>query len=169
MESAKKGWIKASDVVEIVASPDVQANFTRIGICKPVITERTVQNWLKKLDWHYKQSQNGIYIDGHERDNVVQYRKAFIEQWKAYDKRFHQWDDDGNLCPLPQGFPIPGGRFHLILVTHDELTFYQNDERKVAWAHPDKAATPKQKGEGQSIMVSDFLTVEWGRLCDGNK
>jgi hypothetical protein len=110
-----------------------------------------------------------MYIDGHEQEDMVQYRKAFIKRWKGYDKQFHQWDDDSNLHPLPKGFPVPSGQFHLILVTHNESIFYQNDEQKVAWAHLDKTATPKQKGEGQSIMVSDFLTVEWGHLCDSNE
>jgi len=28
---------------------------------------------------------------------------------------------------------------------------------------------PRPKGDGQSLMVSDFLTVEWGCLCDNNR
>ncbi len=32
--------------------------------------------------------------------------------------------------------------------------------------HASKKGTPKPKGKGQSIMVSDFLTMEWGHLCD---
>ena len=55
--------------------------------------------------------------------------------------------------------PLP-----LILVTHDELTFFQNDERKTHWGHQDSWPAPQPKGEGQSLMVSDFLTAEWGRL-----
>jgi hypothetical protein len=66
-------------MVKIVASPNVQESFAHIGICKPVIMERMAQNWLNKLNWHYKQSQNGMYIDGHEQEDMVQYRKAFIE------------------------------------------------------------------------------------------
>ena len=79
------------------------------------------------------------------------------------------WGNDGNPLPPPQEFPVPGGRFRLILVTHDESTFYQNDLRKTHWAHESTKATPRQKGDGQSLMVSDFLTSEWGRLCDGEK
>jgi hypothetical protein len=79
------------------------------------------------------------------------------------------WDHNGNPLPLPTGFPVPRAHFRLILVTHDESTFYQNDERKTHWAHSSSTPTPKQKGNGQSLMVSDFLTVEWGRLCHGKK
>jgi len=49
-ERAKVGHIKAADVVEIVSSPEMQANLRRIGVCKPMITERTACDWLKKLD-----------------------------------------------------------------------------------------------------------------------
>ena len=47
--------------------------------------------------------------------------------------------------------------------------FYQNDERKSAWAHKSDKAVPRPKGDGQSIMVSDFLTSDWGRLRDDNE
>jgi hypothetical protein len=168
-ECAKGGYIKATAVVKAVSCPEIQASFTQVGVCKPTITERTACNWLKKLNWRYEEKKNGMYIDGHEREDVVQYRKVSVARWKEYDKRFHKWDNDGNLLPLPSGFPIPGGRFHLILITHDESTFFQNDERKTHWVHSSTTATPKPKGNGQSLMVSDFLTVEWGRLRHGTE
>jgi hypothetical protein len=165
-ERAKNKFIKASDIVEIVASPDMQDRFAQIGVVKRSISERTAQRWLWKMRWRYRSLQRGMYSDGHERADVVTYRKAFVDRWMEYEKRFHIWDDDGNLMPLPKGFPVPGSRFRLILITHDESTFYQNDQRKTRWAHDSQKAVPQPKGEGQTIMVSDFLTVEWGRLCD---
>lgn len=72
-EKAKEGFIKAIDVVDIVASLEMQANFTRLGICKPKISERTARNWLAKLKWRYGRTRNGMYIDGHEREDVVEY------------------------------------------------------------------------------------------------
>lgn len=165
-ERAKRGYIKAADVVEIISSSDMQANLKRVGVCKLAITERTACNWLKKLNWRYEQKKNGMYIDGHEREDVVQYRRAFVARWKEYEKRFHLWDHNGNLLPFPTS--VSGSRC-LILITHDESTFYQNDERKTHWAHSSSTPTPKPKGNGQSLMVSDFLTVEWGRLCHQEK
>ena len=165
-ERAKSGYIKVADVVEIVSSPEMQVNLRWVGVCKSTITERTACNWLKKLNWRYEQKKNGMYIDGHEREDVVQYRRAFVARWKEYEKRFHQWDHDGNLLPLLASFPVPGP---LILITHDESTFYQNDERKTHWAHSSSTPTPKPKGNGQSLMVSDFLTIKWGRLCHQEK
>jgi hypothetical protein len=72
-ECAKRGYINTADVVEIIKSPDMQAKLRRVGVCKPTITERTACNWLKKLNWRYEEKRNGMYIDGHEREDVVQY------------------------------------------------------------------------------------------------
>ncbi|KAI5823804.1 hypothetical protein K523DRAFT_210212, partial [Schizophyllum commune Tattone D] len=164
-ERVRKGeFIKARDVCEIVASKEMQDVFRKAGICKPSITERTARRWLNKLSWRYQRKRNGMYIDGHERPDVVEAREKFVQRWKEYEKRFVHFDNDGNPLPPPPGFPVPGGRFRLIPVTHDESTFYQNDTRRVYWQHTSTRAAPQPKGEGQSIMVSDFLTSEWGRL-----
>ena len=47
--------------------------------------------------------------------------------------------------------------------------FYQNNKRKTHWAHSSMTATLKPKGNGQLLMVLDFLTIKWGHLCDENK
>ena len=110
-----------------------------------------------------------MYVDGHEHSDVVEYRQAFMERFKIYERRFHTWDDSGNELPRPSGFLVPGaiGRFRLILVTHDESVFYQNDQRQIHWGCPGGGA-PKPKGEGVSLMVSDFLTA-WGLLHDEDR
>jgi hypothetical protein len=111
-----------------------------------------------------------MYIDGHERDDVVEYRKGFVERWKEYEKRFVIYDNNGNVLSTPTGFPVPQGvRFRLILVTHDESTFYENDRRKTIWMNNETKAVAEKKGEGQSIMASEFLTSEWGRLTNGDE
>jgi hypothetical protein len=32
-----------------------------------------------------------------------------------------------------------------------------------------KNAAPRPKGEGQLLMVSNFLTTDWGHLCDEDR
>ena len=160
---AKSGFIKAQDVCEIVASEKFQILFSRLGIHKPGISLSTAQRWLTKMEWRYSKMKNGMYIDGHERDDVVAYRHEFVHRWAEYETRFQIWDDNGN--PLPQASNLR----RLILITHDESTFFQNDERKTCWNHQASQPTPKPKGEGQSLMVSDFLMAEWGHLCDDNR
>lgn len=108
-----------------------------------------------------------MYIDGHEQEDVVQYHNQFLERWKGYEKHMVTYDNDGNVDSTPMGFPIPQGQqFHLVLVTHDESTFYVNNCCKSMWTHKSDKATPQSKGEGPSIMILDFQTVDWGRLKD---
>jgi hypothetical protein len=171
VEKAKGSFLKAQDVVEIVASSKMQAIFEQKGISKLSISSKTALRWLEKLGWTYGKLKNGMYLDGHERLDVVEYRRGFVERWMGHERRFHRWDHDGTELPRPNGFPVPGaiGRFRLILVTHDESTFFQNDERNTGWSHATSKSKLKAKGNGQSLMVSDFLTSDWGRLRDGDE
>jgi hypothetical protein len=170
VEKSKNGFVKAEDLVDLVASPEMQKAFSEKGISKESISKSMANRWLQKLDWRYQRAQNGMYIDGHERKDVVAYRCAFVERWGGYELRFHCWDDEGLELPRLNGFPVPDGLpFRLVLITHDESTFYQNDRRKIMWAPTTDRPTPQPKGDGQSIMVLDFLTSEWGRLCNGNE
>jgi hypothetical protein len=163
-EISKNGYIRAQDIVDYVARPEVQS---RLGTkaCVPHVT--TARKWLHKLRWRYTRKRNGMYIDGHERDDVVKYRDGFIARWKEYEKRFVIYGNDGEISMQPAGFPVPQiGRFRLILVTHDESTFYETDRRKTKWVHMSEKPQPVKKGDGQSIMVSAFVTPDWGLLRD---
>ena len=171
VEKAKGSFLKAQDLVEIVTSPDMQAIFAQKGITKLAISPKMALRWLEKLGWSYGKLKNSMYLDGHKRSDVVEYQKAFVERWMGHERRFHRWDHNGNELPRPDGFPVPGaiGRFRLILVTHDESTFFQNDECATGWNHADSKSKPKAKGNGQTLMVSDFLTPDWGHLRDGDE
>ncbi|THU75878.1 hypothetical protein K435DRAFT_706193 [Dendrothele bispora CBS 962.96] len=171
-ERSKDRYITAKDVVDVVASAEIQEKLKEAGIEKRAVTERTGREWLKKFKWRYSKKRNGMYIDGHEREDVVAYRKSFVDRWQTqYAPRMYTWgndDDEKFTGHAPKGFVLPvhlcGRPFRLILVTHDESTFYANDQRRAYWIHASEKAKPVKKGEGISLMVSDFLTVEWGRL-----
>jgi hypothetical protein len=111
-----------------------------------------------------------MYIDGHEREGVVTYHQQFVNWFlTCYTPWMHTWDNDG-IEMKPIGFHSPeiNGCFRIIPVTHDESTFYANDERKTQWIHESQKAAPERKGEGTSIMISDFLTSEWGCLTSAD-
>ena len=79
------------------------------------------------------------------------------------------YDWDGAVNMKPKGLYVPGGCFWLILVTHDESTFYSNEQPKSKWTHTSEKPTPECKGNGVSLMVSDFLVPEWGWLRDNEE
>ena len=107
-EKLKNGLIKASDLVDLVASLKMQDQFKLAGINKPSISEHTAHRWLGRLGWQYGKQQNGMYVDGHERKDDIQYRNTFVQCFKQYERHFHLWDDDGKELPPPSGFPVPG-------------------------------------------------------------
>ena len=54
--------------------------FPALGI-EGAISERTAQHWLRfKLGYQCKESKKGLYVDGHERPDVIKERNDFIEQ-----------------------------------------------------------------------------------------
>ena len=80
------------------------------------------------------------------------------------------YNDDREVFKSPNRFGVPQDtQFQLILVTHDESTFYKNDCCKTLWQHTTHAPTPEQKGERESLMVLDFLTPKWGHLKNVNE
>lgn len=76
VEIAKNGYIRAQDVVDFVATEKIQGMLSskNRGICL-----WTAQRWLHKLDWRYGRKKRGMYIDGHERDDVIKYQGEFIQ------------------------------------------------------------------------------------------
>ena len=79
------------------------------------------------------------------------------------------YDWDGAVNMKPEGFYVPGGCFQLILITHDESMFYSNDWHESKWMHTSENPTPEHKGDGVSLMVSDFLVPEWGWVQDNEE
>lgn len=73
MERVRNGFIKAQDVCEIVKSKKIQCLFSWLGVHKPKISLSTAQKWLIKINWCYNETKNGMYIDRHERDDIVAY------------------------------------------------------------------------------------------------
>jgi hypothetical protein len=43
------------------------------------ISESTAVRWLKKMGFSLCRVQKGVYVDGHERKDVVESREKFIE------------------------------------------------------------------------------------------
>lgn len=158
-KSRPNGDVCAQDVADFMKTPAMK---THLGI-KSGISLRTAQRWMNRMGWRYGQPKKGMYKDGHEEPEVVSYREKFCKRWTEYSKRMATFDNDGNRIADPAGIDLANGIYPLIHITHDESTFHANDQRRMRWNNPD-AIAPQPKGEGQSIMVSDFLTREWGRL-----
>ena len=94
---------------------------------KPFISLLTAQRWLAKLKWRYKKVKNGMYIDGHEQNDVVAYWSAFVHRWAENKTWFPFLDDNPH--------PHPSNLRTLVLITYNKSTFFQNDKRTTCWSH----------------------------------
>ena len=103
----------------------------------------------------------GIYYDGHERSDVVEYREKFLEEIFQYEKYMAKYEGK-SMERIPPALEL--NEEEIVLVTHDECIFYSNDGKRGVWAKSGELPLRK-KGNGRSIMVSEFLTEAYGRLC----
>ncbi|RIA99536.1 hypothetical protein C1645_811341 [Glomus cerebriforme] len=127
---------------------------------KKSISIKTSCVWLKKLGVAPQSIKKGIYFDGHEREDVIEYRKEFLDKMLIYEMFMSTFEGEN----IEQKDPIllPNEKLH-IFITHDECLFYANDDRPIVWA-PIGEPPLRKKGQGKSIMVSDFLLEINGRL-----
>ncbi|UZO10264.1 uncharacterized protein OCT59_001859 [Rhizophagus irregularis] len=105
-------------------------------------------------------NHKSIYYDGHERPDVVEYRKSFLDEIYSYEKYMAKYEGETmeRIPPI-----LESDDKEVILVTHDECIFYSNDGKRGVWAKSGELPLRK-KGNGRSIMVSEFLLEECGRL-----
>ena len=50
-------------------------------------TKQHVRRWLVNLRFSQEQHQKGVYVDGHERDDVVECTGIFLTQMVELDKK----------------------------------------------------------------------------------
>ena len=99
-----------------------------------------------------------MYYDGHERPDVIKYRQTFLDEIYSYEKSMAKYEGENMERILPTLGP---NEKEIIFVTHDECVFYSNDGKRGIWAKSGELPLRK-KGNGHSIMISEFLIEEYG-------
>ena len=94
-----------------------------------------------------------VYFDGHEREDVIEYRQIWAKRMMGYLELSQQYDPNDVSVEVPLVLPV--GQKQHVLVTHDESTFYANDYQKQAWLENDESYC-LPKSQGRSIMISEF-------------
>ena len=64
-----------------VIIPALDLSEKKSSICKC-----TAINWLKKLGYMCRDVKKGVYHDGHERPDVIEARKKFLDQMQQYER-----------------------------------------------------------------------------------
>ena len=104
-----------------------------LGLSKSV-SERTAQRWLIKLGWRQTRLKKGVYMDGHERSDVVKYRnETFLPLMAKYEEYMVKWVENGrgdfehiepNLCPREK---------RIIPIFQDESSFHAGEYKSNVW------------------------------------
>ncbi|KAH9843219.1 uncharacterized protein C8Q71DRAFT_698833 [Rhodofomes roseus] len=149
-------YVKAMDIVYYLDRTEVKA---RLGL-KRTVSHATAKRWMQVLGYRWTKAPRGQYVDGHERKDVVQYRQeVFLPRMAALEARMLTWSKEGDEEYGPHLEPKD-----VVMWKQDESQFYAHDRRKLRWVHQSETATPEQKGEGASLMVSDFISADYGWL-----
>ena len=153
-----------------------KANMTSVSFCKWVNEEllpnqvlepgyprkiglETARKWLHHLEFHVLDQKKGVYIDGHERDDVIEYRQnflckmvsiGFLNKDNAPTVEAAQFLPDDLECPSPHQLE------RTVVILHDESIFTANEDQKLQWGSADMHVI-RPKGKGAGIMVSDFI------------
>ena len=127
----------------------------------------TSLRWLHHLGFEVLSPKKGVFVDGHERPDVVAQRKEFLR--KLVKIGFLHFTDAptpeaAKALPTDIESPTIDRREKLIVFCHDESTFQCNDDQNLQWGYKgEKMMKPKSKGAG--IMVSDFVDNRNGFLA----
>lgn len=106
--------------------------FPELGIVpKQPISLRMAQRWLIKLGWCRTVIRKGVYMDGHEREDVVKYcNKIYLPKMLAFERRMVKFEGPDLVRVEPTLEP---GERHIKPYYHDECCFHVNDNIQSAW------------------------------------
>jgi hypothetical protein len=136
------------------------------------LAERTANEWFKRCGYKWSDIRKGVYKDGHEREDVVKYRKeVFLPRMAELEPTLVKWElqeatttePEHLVLREPDPSSLPPGIRPRLLCTHDECSFNSTDGQHRGWVHEDHVPF-FNKGRGQGMMTSEFVTPGDGNL-----
>jgi hypothetical protein len=100
------------------------------------LSERTARRWLIKLGWRRTTLKKGVYMDGHERPDVIDYRvNTFLPLMAQLEKRMVHWVANGSELVRVDPELGPDEK-RVIAVFQDESCFHVNEYKRDVWCAP---------------------------------
>jgi len=118
------------------------------------LSERTAWRWLVNLGWRSKVLRKGVYMDGHERPDVVEYRNnVFLRDMASHQKKMVRWEQQESELVRIDPVLMPGEK-RIIAMFQDESMFHANEYRSTIWCVPTflcprDRSHDLEKGEGR--------------------
>ena len=77
--------------------------------------------------------RKGVYMDGHERPDVVQYHNnMFLHLMADYQEKMVRWEMEGSKLVHIDPVLMPGEK-QIIALFQDESSFYANEYKRTIW------------------------------------
>ncbi len=107
---------------------------------------------MHELGFEVLTAKKGVFVDGHERPDVVTYRREFLRKMiKIGFLHFTHAPTDEAKKAFPEDIepPILEKRSKLAVFFHDETTFQSNEDQNCQWGlKGTKMMKPKSRGSG---------------------
>jgi hypothetical protein len=117
---------KLKTYYEQVIYPEVTGSMNEVSVSLP-----TIKRYLKLWGFTLKGHTKDIYYDGHERHDVVEYRKRWAVTMMNYRAKMRVYNgEDCSEVVLPT---LEDGEHEIVLVMHDECYFHSKDDVAVTW------------------------------------
>lgn len=156
LQSLKPDKVKSEAIVHFLDNPEMLQHLHRTK----TISIPTAQKWMHKMNYHWTYDPKGQDVDGHEREDVVNYHKNIflptMEKLKGRQIIYSSKDGSPIMPPI--------GIRQVVVWYHDKSTFYAHDQQRKWWVHQLETAKPYKKGKGPSEMVAEFCSAEYGFL-----
>jgi hypothetical protein len=139
LKTAARDWLMSLKTGEVMPRCFQHALNNRIlpslniALKKP-LCKRTARRWLIKLGWRMTQIRKGVYLDGHEREDVVKYRnEEFLPRMKEFESRMTHYILDGEVLKPIEPVLAPDKK-KIIPLFQDESCFHANEYKSSAWS-----------------------------------
>ena len=100
-------------------------------ILKSLLSEWTARWWLIKLGWCCTVVRKGVYMAGHEREDVVKYwNEIFLPAMARFEAHMARFEGSDLKWVHPV---LEDGWKRMIALFHDECCFHANDEARSLW------------------------------------
>ena len=102
----------------------------RIILAKP-LCERMARRWLIRLGYRLTRIKKGVYMDGHERADVVTYRDGeFLPKMKEWERRMVHFEGPDLVRVEPV---LAEGETEIVGYHHDECAIKAFESKSRAW------------------------------------
>ncbi|KAF9502066.1 hypothetical protein BDN71DRAFT_1500217 [Pleurotus eryngii] len=132
------------------------------------ISVSTARRWLRKEGFRYMAHKKGLYYDGHERPDVVDYHQnEFLPRMAEYRRRLVEFtvgEVQKEVNKAPDNFV----ETRLVMLAHDEMTAQSNNSKGASWVY-DQEQPLKKKGVGRGLHQSDVICSTYGWLPEASQ